>query len=111
MTLNNDEELAQALDAVALLYQALAALHRDVAPKSMTRFRLMAEGIVDEIEAIEARIHAYTGRNLVRAYTEAELVAELDKGIAQLDAGEGIVIDETWAEAVKARKRARKGTK
>lgn len=67
MTLRNNEELKQALNAVAKLHVALATLRQEVAPQSQENFEVMAEGVVDEIERLEAEINAYTGLASIRA--------------------------------------------
>jgi hypothetical protein len=63
--ITNDEQLAQALEALGFMYRAMASLRRDILPRNRKWFNLMAEGPVDQIRKIQAEIDAYTGLNEV----------------------------------------------
>lgn len=68
--IENDGELGQALEAMGMMYRAMASLRKDVLPKSRQWFNLMAEGPVDEIRKIQAEIDAYTGLDQVEIADE-----------------------------------------
>ena len=59
MTIRNDEQLAQARQALAQLRAALASLEREVT--NPRNFAVMAEGTLDEIARIERDVNAYLG--------------------------------------------------
>ncbi|MGA2704312.1 MAG: hypothetical protein ABSH35_24840 [Isosphaeraceae bacterium] len=63
--ITNDEELNQALEALGLMYRAMASLRKDMLARNRKWFNLMAEGPVDEIRKIQAEIDAYTGMDQV----------------------------------------------
>jgi hypothetical protein len=63
--IENDAQLDQALEAMGMMYRALASLRKDVLPKSRQWFNLMAEGPVDEIRKLQREIDAYTRMNEV----------------------------------------------
>jgi hypothetical protein len=63
--ITNDEELDQALEALGLMYRAMASLRKDILPRNRKWFNLMAEGPVDEIRKLQKEIDAYTGMNEV----------------------------------------------
>ena len=63
--ITNDEELNQALEALGLMYRAMASLRKDMLAMNRKWFNLMAEGPVDEIRKIQAEIEAYTGMDQV----------------------------------------------
>lgn len=60
--ITNDEQLGQAIERLASMYRALAALRTEVLPVNPRLFALMAEGPVDEIQRIQVQIDAYAGR-------------------------------------------------
>jgi hypothetical protein len=65
MTLQNDDELRQALEALSGLRLALASLRRDIA--NPRNFGVIAEGTLDEITRIESEVNEYLGIDDVRA--------------------------------------------
>ena len=67
MTLRNDDDLRQAMDALANLRLALASLQRDVGTLNPANFAIMAEGTVDEITRIERDVSEYLHVDDVRA--------------------------------------------
>jgi hypothetical protein len=66
--ISNDEELLAALQAIGLMYRAMASLRKDVLPKSRQWFTLMAEGPVDEIRKLKEQIDEYTGLAAAQVY-------------------------------------------
>lgn len=67
MTISNDDELRQALEALSDLRLALASLKRDVGRSNARNFGIMAEGTLDEITRIESEVNEYLGVDDVRA--------------------------------------------
>ncbi|MFC1610820.1 hypothetical protein ACFL6C_07670 [Myxococcota bacterium] len=61
MTIRNDQDLAQALEQLARLYRALAALRREVQSQSQASFALLTEGPIDQLRQIQAEIERYVG--------------------------------------------------
>ncbi|HVC97172.1 MAG TPA: hypothetical protein VND64_26065 [Pirellulales bacterium] len=64
--IENDAQLDQAIEQLGRMYRAMAALRRDVLLASPSRFSLLAEGPLDEIERLEVEINSYTGATLAR---------------------------------------------
>jgi hypothetical protein len=60
--ITNDEQLGQALEALGLMYRAMASLRKDILPVNPRNFALLAEGPVDEIRKLEEQINEYSGR-------------------------------------------------
>jgi hypothetical protein len=60
--ISNNEELAQALEAMGYMYRALVSLRKDILPVNPRNFALLAEGPVDEIRKLEEQINEYSGR-------------------------------------------------
>lgn len=67
MTISNDDELRQALEALGDLRLALASLKRDVGRTNPRNFEIMAEGTLDEITRIESEVNEFLGIDDVRA--------------------------------------------
>ncbi len=67
MTIANDVDLRQALDAISNLRLALASLRRNVGSVNTTNFCVLAEGPIDELTRIEADVDAYLGLDEARA--------------------------------------------
>ncbi len=59
--ISNNEELAQALEAMGYMYRALVSLRKDIQPVNSRNFALLAEGPIDEIRKLEEQIHEYSG--------------------------------------------------
>jgi hypothetical protein len=74
--ITNEEELNQALEALGLMYRAMASLRKDMLARNRKWFNLMAEGPVDEIRKIQAEIDAYTGMDQVVIDEDARESAE-----------------------------------
>ncbi len=68
--IENDAQLVQTLEAMGLMYRALASLRKEVLPKSRQWFNLMAEGPVDEIRKMQREIDVYTGMTEVVFHDE-----------------------------------------
>jgi hypothetical protein len=83
--ITNDEQLGQALEALGLMYRAMASLRKDILPRNRKWFNLLAEGPVDEIRKIQAEIDAYTGMNEVAI--DDEDAPESDAAEAHTGAG------------------------
>jgi hypothetical protein len=60
--ITNNEQMAQALEVMGLMYRSMVSLRKEVLPKSQQWFALMAEGSVDEIRKLEEQINEYSGR-------------------------------------------------
>jgi hypothetical protein len=67
MTISNDDDLRQALEALGHLRLALASLKREVGSVNLRNFGVMAEGTLDEITRIESEVNTYLGIDDVRA--------------------------------------------
>jgi hypothetical protein len=67
MTITNDAQFDQALEQLARMYRALAALKHEVLPASEQRFGLLAEGPIEEIRRLEEAIAAYSGKTAAMA--------------------------------------------
>jgi hypothetical protein len=63
------------------MYRALAALRKNVLPKSRKWFCLMAEGPVDEIQRIQSQIDAYTSLDVATGddSAQADIQAEVSR--------------------------------
>lgn len=64
--ITNEREFQQALEQLARMYRALAALRDEVFPHSARTFALMAEGPLDEIQRLIKQIDDYTGATEAR---------------------------------------------
>jgi hypothetical protein len=64
--IKGDLELQRTREALVLIENALQSLRDDVFDKSPARFRMMAEGYVDEIDMLRARIDEYIGLKAAR---------------------------------------------
>ena len=60
--ITTDAQLQQAIEQIQQLCQALDSLRRDILPKNLRNFVIMAEGPVDEIRKLQADIDAYLTR-------------------------------------------------
>jgi hypothetical protein len=69
--IENDQQLNQTIEQLAGMYRALAALRREVKPKSEQWFAVMAEGPLDMIARLKAEIEAYTGETDARELLSA----------------------------------------
>jgi hypothetical protein len=69
--IENDQQLDQTLEQLARMYRALAALRREVKPKSEQWFAVMAEGPLDMIAQLKSEIEAYTGEADAREFLAA----------------------------------------
>ena len=76
MTIRNDQELAQAQDALSTLYRAVAALREEAGTTNPQAFPVLAEGPRHEMQRLQAEIEAYTGVE-VTARVEGE-IREMD---------------------------------
>jgi hypothetical protein len=54
----DERQLNHAIEQLARMYRALAALREQVLPHSQAQFALMAEGPLDEIRRLECDIRA-----------------------------------------------------
>lgn len=59
--ITNDEQLEQAIEQLARMYRAMAALRARVLPVHARNFALLAEGPLDEIRRLQVQIDAYAG--------------------------------------------------
>jgi hypothetical protein len=59
--IQNEAELAQSMEQMERMYRALARLRSEVAPVSDAKFRLLAEGPIDEIRKLRREIDDYLG--------------------------------------------------
>lgn len=53
--------LRQSIEILADMYQALAELHRRVAPQNFANYQLLSEGPVEEIRRVQHDIDEYLG--------------------------------------------------
>ncbi len=61
----NDEDLQLVQSQITRLENGLASLAHEVRPKNEARFKLMAEGYVDQLSKLRAAIGLYLGINAV----------------------------------------------
>ena len=59
--ITNNEQLDQAVERLGRMYRAMAALRVEVLPVNARQVALMAEGPIDEIQRLQAKIDAYVG--------------------------------------------------
>jgi hypothetical protein len=90
MTISNDDELRQALEALGDLRLALASLKRDVGRTNPRNFGIMAEGTLDELTRIESEVNEYLGIDDVRAQLWVRVIG------TGIDAGDAPTAVMTW---------------
>lgn len=62
--IENDQQLAQVQEQLGRVQMALETIRREVLPKNATRYKLMAEGYIDQISRLRKQIDRYqNGKN------------------------------------------------
>ena len=59
--IQNDQQLQLCIEQLERMYRALAEIRRRVRNTESTKYRLMAEGPVDEIRRLQTEIDTYLG--------------------------------------------------
>jgi hypothetical protein len=59
--INTDAGMQQNLELIQSMYRAIAALKRDIAPKSFTNYLILAEGPIEQIRRLQDEVHEYLG--------------------------------------------------
>ena len=62
--IDNDAQLQQALEQMARMCRALAALRSDLLSRNRQQFAMMAEGPLEQIRRLEQEVSAYLGTSL-----------------------------------------------
>ena len=60
-TITSQEQMAQALEQLGRLYEALAALRREVEPINPRNFAILAEGHLEQIRRLQHDLDEYAG--------------------------------------------------
>lgn len=89
--ITNDQELGLVREQLERVEAALRSIKRDVLPKSVTKFRLMAEGYFDQINDLRRQIDEYLGVASL-AEAQSDLVIELS--------GESVLLGEARVSVV-----------
>src|SRR5690349_1038945 len=71
--INTEAGMQQNLELIHGMYQAIAALKRDIAPKNFTNYLILAEGPIEEIRRLRTEIEEYLG--ITGAVARAEVDA------------------------------------
>ena len=72
--INSDAGMRQNLELIQSMYQAIAALKRDIAPLNYKNYLIMAEGPIEQIRRLRAEINEYLG--VQESAEPAEIQAE-----------------------------------
>lgn len=59
--ITSDEQLKVNLELMASMYEAIASLHRDIAPRNFRNYEILAEGPIEQIRRLRQEIDEYLG--------------------------------------------------
>lgn len=79
---DTQKELELTREQLARAERALEAIRRDVLPLSQPRYKLMAEGYVEQIQSLRAQIDAYLGIDAIEA---GQVYAEARRRIKEIE--------------------------
>ena len=61
-TISTQGQMQQALEQLARLYEALAAMRREIEPANPRNFAVLAEGHLEEIRRLQQELDEYAAR-------------------------------------------------
>jgi len=70
--INSDAGMQQNLELIQGMYEAIAALKRDIAPKNFDNYLILAEGPIEQIRRLRAEIDEFLGIQEAVARAEAD---------------------------------------
>jgi len=59
--ITRNEQLKINLELIASMYEAIASLHRDIAPLSFRNYEILAEGPIEQVRRLRQEIDEYLG--------------------------------------------------
>ncbi len=59
--ITSDEQLKVNLELIASMYQAIASLRRDIAPRNFRNYEILAEGPIEQIRRLRQEIDEFLG--------------------------------------------------
>lgn len=70
--IENDEQLRLTFEQLGRMYEALAAMRKDILPLNAKKYAVFSEGVIDQIRELQAEIDVYLGLHESGSQPKAE---------------------------------------